>query len=126
MLYRDGQVLLTLVDAAAPTVGATWLLRRKDHEKPSFAVGAKLTLTSVSEPGEEPLAELVVEGSLARKRWFRLARLPIYEAGDIDLVLPLDSALLFVRARLVIEQGCQISGGLELLSTATLATERVP
>ena len=126
MLYRDGQVLLTLVDATAPAVGATWLLRRKDPEQPSFAVAAKLTLTSESEPGEEPLAELVVEGSLSRKRWFRLARVPIYEAGEVDLVLPLESALLFVRARLAVEQGSQLSGGLELLSTATLATERVP
>ncbi|MCP4810541.1 MAG: hypothetical protein GY884_34850 [Proteobacteria bacterium] len=119
-------MLLTLVDAMAPEVGATWLLRRKGHDQPSFAVGAKLALTSESEPGEEALAELIVEGSLSRKRWFTLARFPIYEAGDLDLVLPLESALLFVRARLAIEQGSQISGGLELLSTATLATERVP
>ena len=126
MLYRDGQILMTLKDATTPTVGATWLLRRKGEHEPSFAVGVKLTLSSEAQPGDEPLAELVVEGSLSRKHWFRLARIPVYEAGDLDLVLPLDSALLFVRARLALEDGSQVSGALELLSTATLASERVP
>jgi hypothetical protein len=126
MLYRDGQLLLTFSDAAAPALGATWLLRRKGPEEPRFALGAKLTLATEVAPGDEPLAELLVEGSLARKRWFRLARIPVYDAGDLDLVLPLESALLFVRGRLVLADDCTASGSLELLSTATLASERAP
>lgn len=125
MLYRDGQLLLTLEGAAEDTSGSTFILRKRD-DVAAFALGCLLTVTSAEQPGDTALAQVVLEGSLTQERWFQLASVPVYEPGELNILLPTDAALLFVRARVEVSQGAQVDGTVELLSTATITSDRAP
>ena len=91
----------------------------------SLSSGCLLTGTSEEEAGDTALARVVLEGSLTQERWFRLASVPVYEAGVLNTLLPTDAALLFVRARVEVSHA-QVDGTVELLSTATITSDRAP